>query len=59
MSDQGGADEDSLIRQYREMQADQVASRVRRERVGSINRSDDGHDREYREHFSISFSAIQ
>ena len=52
ISNQGVAREDPLIRQYRELQAEQIASRGRRAAVGNIKRSDDDADREYREYFS-------
>jgi len=52
------AREDPLIRQYREMQAEQIASRARRVAVASIKRSDDDADREYREYISPFLSAI-
>lgn len=54
ISSQVVAREDPLIRQYREMQAEQMASRARRAAVNNIKRSDDDADREYREYSPIS-----
>jgi hypothetical protein len=54
LSDRLVPHEDALIRQHREMQAEQAAIRARRGGAGNIKRSDDDADREYCEYFPIS-----